>query len=200
MDDIDGTLELVRLRLRIASIFITSGYGLEIAPWENPLHIPGCNIRYIEIDPGHITQEGQVLDNGEVLSTAEDESLDFIIACHVLEHFRNPIKAIETHLRKLRPKGYLYYILPDKDLGTCDVHREVTAFAHLVDDYRRNEPPDRGDPGHLHVWNASAARCFFDACNTLLGNPYHIVHFSVNPPNKEDIVMLQKKAALMEQS
>ena len=180
-------------RLTVASIFIKGGYGLEIAPWTNPLLLVGCRMCYVEINPDHITMPGQVVDNGEALSTVADGSLDFIIACHVMEHFRNPIKAIEIHLRKLKPTGgFLYYILPDKDLGSCDVNRETTPFSHLVEDYRNNTPPDRGDPGHIHVWNAEAAREFFDSCNTLLGNPYKLVHFSVNPPNKEDIIMLQK--------
>jgi len=184
--------DLTRLRLTIASIFIKGGDGLEIAPWENPLFVAGCNIRHVEINPEHVTQPGQILDNGEVLATVPAGSLDFIIACHVLEHFENPIGAIRTHLGKLKPHGWLYYILPDKNFKTCDQFRDTTPFEHMLEDYRNNKPPARSDPGHLHVWNDETAYEFFVEVNKLLGHPYRLVHFSVNPPNLENIIMLEK--------
>jgi phage terminase large subunit-like protein len=43
------------------------------------------------------------IDNGEILSKIENESLDFIIANHFIEHARNLMGTIENWFFKLRP-------------------------------------------------------------------------------------------------
>ena len=181
-------------RFDVASQFIRGGEGLEIAPWENPMRLPCCTIRYVDIDPEHFTQPDMVADNAEVLATVADESLDFILCCHVLEHCANPIRAIEVHLQKIRPGGHLFYVLPDADFTTCDKGRQITPWEHVLADYENQVPPVKGDEGHLHVWNLAAYAEFFACCRRLFYYGFEIEHFEAYLDNMEDIVVLRKAA------
>jgi len=74
------------------------------------------------------------VDDGEKLDSFKNDSLDFIIANHMLEHCQNPIKTIETHLKRIRSKGILFYAIPDKRF-TFDKKRDLTTIEHLKNDY-----------------------------------------------------------------
>ena len=71
---------------------------------------------------------------GEKLDGLPDESCDFVIANHMLEHTRNPIgDNNRKDVRVLRPNGILYLALPDKRF-TFDAGRAVTSYEHLKRD------------------------------------------------------------------
>ena len=76
-----------------------------------------------------------IIDDAETLSKVPDQSQDFVIANHVIEHMPNPILFIESCTRVLRSSGILYLAIPDKE-KTFDRDREVTDFDHLMRDYR----------------------------------------------------------------
>ena len=57
--------------------------------------------------------ETDVIDDGAGLGGFGDESLDFVIANHVLEHIEDPIAALSNWARVLRPDGVLFLTLPD---------------------------------------------------------------------------------------
>ena len=81
-----------------------------------------------------------------------DNSQDFIVSSHVLEHFTDPIKALIEWDRLVRPGGVIFMIVPRKDM-TFDHARERTPLRHLVDDYENGTTETHGDPnGHEHVW------------------------------------------------
>ena len=69
----------------------------------------------------------------------EDESLDFVIAGHVIEHLRNPLRAFEQVYRKLKKGGQFVLVVPEKT-RTYDRERHLTTTEHLILDY---ENPDR---------------------------------------------------------
>ena len=69
-----------------------------------------------------------------------EESQDFIVANHFLEHCEDPIRTIETHLGKLKPGGVLFYAVPDKRY-TFDFRRPVTPLEHMVADHEQG--PER---------------------------------------------------------
>jgi len=50
----------------------------------------------------------------EDMSAIPDASLDFVIACHVIEHLRNPLRAFEQVYRKLRSGGRYVLIVPEQ--------------------------------------------------------------------------------------
>ena len=138
------------------------GKGLEIGPLHQPLAMPpGVSVSYVdrlkvadlrreypELAEWNLT-EADVLDDGELLSTIEPASQDFIVANHFLEHCENPIGTIENHLGKLRPGGILFYAVPDKRF-TFDYPRDVTSLEHMIADYELGPGVSRS--AHFDDW------------------------------------------------
>jgi predicted SAM-dependent methyltransferase len=90
-----------------------------------------------------------LIDNGERLATVADDSQDFLIANHFLEHTQDPIATLQNHLRVLRPGGHLYLAIPLKD-ASFDVRRPVTSIEHLMHDHR--EGPEGSLEQHYEEW------------------------------------------------
>ncbi len=129
------------------------GRGLEIGAGASPFPVPlACDVTYGDAysykelrSHAYIGQSEHdiviptIKTDLDTLQDVEDESLDFIVACHVIEHTRNPIGAIATAYKRLRPGGHLVLVIPDKE-RTFDKNRDVTALDHLILDFER---PDR---------------------------------------------------------
>jgi SAM-dependent methyltransferase len=109
----------------------------------DPMTVPKLRAHYPELD-GQDLAPVDVVDDGELLSTVEAESVDFIIANHFLEHCEDPIRTIETHLGKLRQGGVLFYAVPDKRY-TFDFRRPRTPFRHLIADHEDGGKASRGE-------------------------------------------------------
>ncbi|MDQ3414406.1 MAG: class I SAM-dependent methyltransferase [Verrucomicrobiota bacterium] len=138
------------------------GSGIEIGALDSPLQtyhrarvryldcLPSEKLRaaYPEIPPQSVLEVEQVED-GETLGSVPNESCDFVIANHVLEHLRNPIRGMENMFRVLKSDGILYLALPDKRF-TFDVGRSVTSYEHLKRDYL--DGPDWSDAEHSRDW------------------------------------------------
>lgn len=75
-----------------------------------------------------------IIDDGEKLSSIQDECYDFVIANHMLEHCQNFFATINNHLRVLKQNGLLFYSLPDKRV-TFDKSRELTTYEHLKHEF-----------------------------------------------------------------
>src|SRR5919204_5642917 len=104
-------------------------------------HAPLEELR--EIYPEHDwVQAPDVVDEGERLEKFADESLDFVIANHMLEHVEDPIGAVETFLRVLRPGGILFLTLPDARY-TFDGRRTRTTIEHLLRDHHEGPEVSR---------------------------------------------------------
>jgi SAM-dependent methyltransferase len=80
------------------------------------------------------------------LSTVADQSYDFVLSSHNLEHFANPIKALEEWKRVTRPNGGFILVLP-YCRNTFDHRRPVTKVEHMLEDYASNMGED--DLTHL---------------------------------------------------
>jgi hypothetical protein len=148
-------------RAQFAACFL-SGQGLEIGALHLPLAIPPhAGVRYVDRMPveklraeypelaGWNLTPVDVIDNGELLSTIEEDSQDFIVANHFLEHCEDPIRAIATHLGKLKSGGVLFYAVPDKRY-TFDFRRPVTPVEHMIDDHEQG--PARSRSSHYDEW------------------------------------------------
>ena len=218
-------------RKRISVRFI-KGNGIEIGALHNPLYISDqAKVKYVDRFPSEELQKHyseldpdlmvkiDFIDNGESLSTIEDNSLDFIIANHFLEHCENPIGTIRNHLRKIKTGGILYYAIPEKTY-TFDKERPLTEFDHFVEDdvhipiKNRKEHfcdwiafvekiQDREEIDtrvsvlmemnysiHYHVWNITTAFQFLYKTNEYLKNSFNVLHFEQN--ENEIISILQK--------
>jgi SAM-dependent methyltransferase len=88
----------------------------------------------------------QYICEGNELSKIADNSYDFILSCHNLEHFANPLRAVAEWKRVLKYGGVMLLILPDRRF-TFDRRRSVTSFEHLKQDYHDNIGED--DLTHL---------------------------------------------------
>lgn len=135
------------------------GSGIEIAAHHQPVVVEGLKVKYVDsIDRDEIlttfvyltdSQKAAIVDvdyydDGETLESGfiDDESLDFIIANHFMEHCANPIKTILNHLKKLKNGGALFYAIPEKN-RTNDAARENTTVLHLLDEFEgRTDPYD----------------------------------------------------------
>lgn len=140
------------------------GSGIEIGALHRPLRVPAsAKILYVDRLPvselrmqypelnEYTFVKVDVVSDGEKLAEFEAGSLDFVIANHFLEHCENPIGAVESFLRVLKPGGIVYLAVPDKRY-TFDTSREITGLQHLVRDYREGPDWSRGE--HFREWRA----------------------------------------------
>jgi SAM-dependent methyltransferase len=175
------------------------GQGIEIGALHRPLALyEGATVKYVdrlsteEVRRCYPNVEGQpnvadqpqvnvdIVDDGETLRTIADESVDFVIANHMLEHTRNPIATVETFLRVLRPGGHIFMAIPDKRF-TFDRRRDITPFSHIREDYLRG--PEWSDRGHYEDWarnvrqfsDEAATQSYIEKCMASLTN----IHFHV---------------------
>ncbi len=88
----------------------------------------------------------QYVCEGSNLSILPEGSYDFVLSCHNLEHFANPLKAVSEWLRILKGDGVLLLVLPDP-ARTFDRGRDVTRFDHLLKDFEENV----GEDDQTHV-------------------------------------------------
>jgi predicted SAM-dependent methyltransferase len=160
-------------RTELAYRFL-AGDGLEIGALHRPLKVPpqarvsqvdrmsveDLAAAYDEDVAGKQLTRVDVVDDGETLATVDDESQDFIIANHFLEHTGNPIGTIGNHLAKLRPGGILFYAVPDKRYS-FDFRREATTLEHMIRDHEEGPEVSRRrhyDEWGLHVTGTDAER------------------------------------------
>jgi predicted SAM-dependent methyltransferase len=57
--------------------------------------------------------EADVVSEGDNLTAFPDESMDYVVERHNLEHYLDPVKAIQEWHRVLRPAGLLGMVVPD---------------------------------------------------------------------------------------
>ncbi|BAY12213.1 hypothetical protein NIES2098_54000 [Calothrix sp. NIES-2098] len=95
--------------------------GIEVGAAASPFPIPlHCSVEYADICPQttikDILYPGQnfhnlikptLITDLEKLEGIEDNSLDFIVACHVIEYVSNVLLALENAYNKLRVGDYL---------------------------------------------------------------------------------------------
>jgi predicted SAM-dependent methyltransferase len=151
-----------RILRAVAARRYLGGSGIEIGALGTPLDLPpNAQVRYVDrmtkadlyneyaAMANRKLVEPDIIDNGETLETIPDNSLDFIVANHFLEHCENLLGTLETHSRKLRKGGRLFYAVPNRD-HTFDRNRPCTPFSHLVKDYE--EGPEQSRAAHYLEW------------------------------------------------
>jgi len=87
-----------------------------------------------------------IIADGSAMSTVADNTYDFVLSSHNLEHFANPIKALKEWQRVTRPGGSLILALPDYR-RTFDHRRTPTEVEHMLEDYSRGV--DESDDTHI---------------------------------------------------
>ncbi len=207
------------------------GGGLEIGALHLPLRVSShARVRYVDrMDVAGLRKyypelaarklvPVDVLDDGETLASQADESADFIIANHVIEHTEDPLGSIASCLRVLRPGGVLYLGVPDRR-RTFDVDRSPTSLAHLIRDHEDGPsssrrlhqeewarfvlkvPPDlvedrvreldrKNDSIHYHVWDPSEFQGMLAYARDDAELPFEVK--AIRPNGHEFIVVLRR--------
>lgn len=110
----------------LAHKYLDNLKGIEIGgSAHNSFNLPNClNVDYTD-DMDTIFKQGEfqlcgekmkvdVIANGDDLPF-KDETQDFVLSSHVIEHFFDPIKAIKEWLRVTKKGGYIFIIAPKQD-------------------------------------------------------------------------------------
>lgn len=137
-----------------------SGKGIEIGGKHFPLPVPPGTfvIQVDRMSHEELTKTSDmppppdmtiVVDDAEKLAEFPSESLDFVIANHVLEHCRSPLTALGVWHNRLKPGGIVYAAIPEKTF-TFDKPRPITPFAHLLEDLETY--PNTNDEPHYRDW------------------------------------------------
>lgn len=98
---------------------------------------------------GRTLVEVDVVTDAETLESIPDESQDFVVANHVIEHMENTVRALGHWLRVLRPGGVLFMAVPHRE-RTFDRHRPGTPVEAVLADYR--DGPGASRRGHYVEW------------------------------------------------
>jgi predicted SAM-dependent methyltransferase len=155
--------ELYVYRESVANTYIKGDVrGIEIGALDRPMRLnKSAKTLYVDrMAAGDLINEYgnkqiknivkvDIIDDGEKLDNIKNESLDYVIANHYLEHCRNPILAVSNMLRVLKKDGILFLTVPDKRF-TFDSERPVTQIGHIIKDYQ--EGPEWSDREHYEEW------------------------------------------------
>ncbi len=232
---LEKIIELIGLDFNMrnnASYFYINGEGIEIGALHYPLWVKKkVKVRYVdrisreELHKQYPDMDNlvsvDIIDNGEKLENIKDDSLDFIICNHMLEHCKNPLGTVRNHLNKIKSKGVLYYTVPDKRF-TFDKERELTNFEHLVLDDKNEGNVSHYNHYyewvrycgkiedeamikerieslikinysiHFHTWELYSFLDFLNKSKEYLGNIFEMELFQFNKEAGEIITILRK--------
>jgi len=140
--------------------------GIEIgASAHNPYVRDAINVdRYASMDTHHKRHERRLHGRPapvDVVAPGDDlpfpdRSCDFVLASHVIEHFPDPIGALEEWLRVSRE--YILLVVPHRD-RTLDRDRPLTSIAEL--ERRHRERFASEEDLHWSVWTGES---FLELC------------------------------------
>lgn len=156
---------------KLAHEFLDGLYGLEIGgSAHNSFGLATLNVDFND-DMSTIYKQSEVELCGEALPVDvvaygddlpfEDEFAQFVVSSHVIEHFYDPIKAVNEWLRVTEPGGYIFIIAPHKE-RTCDAPRPRTTLLELIERHRNPDPEVACSDYHHSVW---ITEDFLELCN-----------------------------------
>jgi SAM-dependent methyltransferase len=144
---------------QLANKYLKGLRGIEIGgSAHNQFFLDTLNVNYTDEVTGFSKKESSTA--GHVLKVDivapgdnlpfQDNSVDFVLSSHVLEHFWDPIKTLKEWMRVVRPGGFIFMIIPHKE-RTFDKNRARTSLKQLID--RHNGlGADPGTHAHFSVW------------------------------------------------
>jgi SAM-dependent methyltransferase len=127
------------------------GEGLELgAGAHNPFNLPGSlNVapgddpvfRQAEIDLCGMYAEIDIVAEGHDIPV-DDNSQDYIISSHVVEHFPNPLRAFVEWNRILKPGGIVFMIVPKRNADPYDAKQPISTVASIATAYEQGYTVD----------------------------------------------------------
>jgi SAM-dependent methyltransferase len=143
----------------LAHRYLDDLVGIEIgAAAHNPFNLPNCiNVDYTddmetefknaEFELCGFKAKVDVIADGADLPF-KDEEYDYVISSHVIEHFFDPIKAIEEWFRVIKKGGYIFIIAPDHYSMPGET-RPCTNYKELIDRHKGDIKPEDVNMGDL---------------------------------------------------
>jgi len=141
--------------------FYIHGSGYEIGAQHAPLHCDARKARVTYIDyldktesarkynlPEESCVDVDILCDANQLGCIKNESADFVIANHVLEHSPNPLGALLEWLRIIKKGGILFFSLPNYLCNEFDFEKKPVGLDHLINDFRND---GKKDISEVHV-------------------------------------------------
>jgi SAM-dependent methyltransferase len=136
----------MNLRTEIANGL--AGHGIEIGPGLDPIQLPpNTSVVYVDkpLEGGYAVAHGLTNNDQPAISVeydidvdgmlwAKNMGVDFVIACHLIEHLANPLRFIKEVWESLPVNGKLLLIVPDRELS-FDFGRPSTSLDHLLTEY-----------------------------------------------------------------
>jgi len=121
------------------------GNGLEIGAGKHPY----CNPKTTTFLDKYTTNRDGT-PNPDIISDGmkiprPDETFDYVLSSHVLEHMQDTIGALKEWIRVVKTGGILFLILPHCD-RTFDKNRAKTTLAHQIHDHETLTD----EPDHSH--------------------------------------------------
>lgn len=153
-----GYTEVMAHRRALAFVFL-NGSGLEVGAGDRPWPVrPDVNVfygdtrdaiglrDYFNNDGVHF---GGYIDAQSFVGF-RDNSVDFVISGHVIEHLPDPIGAIRHTIRVIKDQGIFLLAVPDME-RTHDRNRPPTTLEHLILDSEDNGQGTRLQAYEEHV-------------------------------------------------
>lgn len=155
--------QLVRSNHALARKYLR-GTGLEFGSLVNPVRLSrNAKAYYIEFYTREKLRMHHDIDLNSLSAAKIDvfadahcppfkkQSLDFIIASHLIEHLSNPLFAVEQWHSILAQGGILLLTVPIKYF-TFDKHRPNTTLQHLISDYEGKRNNKDITSAHFDEW------------------------------------------------
>ena len=158
-----------RALLKLFHSYLDGLKGVEIGgSAHNDFKVDALNVdRYADMDTVYKQAERQVCGRAKPVDIIapghelplEDDSFDFVLASHVIEHIPDPIAALEEWARVAR--RYIVLVVPHRD-RTFDRDRPLTPLSELIERHESGFTSD--EDRHWTVWTCET---FVELCDHL---------------------------------
>lgn len=164
---------------QITAALNLSGEGIEYGPLDKPLlPQPHYSVSYVDYadrtnladryqsnknrDVDRIQEVDIVTAGKHITEFLAEESIDYVVASHVLEHVPDLLGWLESNLRVLRPGGRIALAFPDKRY-CFDLRRNSSGVSDILAAYLEQRTRPTLQQVCDQIWNASrvtAADCW----------------------------------------
>lgn len=128
---------------RMALYPLCQGKGIDVGCGHRKTHPDAIGVDLVakgespttDSDDLNLRSQADIVCSGDDLNVFEDESLDYVVQRHNLEHYQDPIKALQEWIRVLKPGGILGMVVPDDEvidtIGMDKTHKHAFTRSSL---------------------------------------------------------------------
>jgi len=172
----------------LAHRYLDDLVGIEIGgSAHNPFNLPNCiNVDYTDsMDTVFKLAEEQLCGSKKAVDVVaygedlpfDDESYDYIISSHVIEHIFDPIQAFKEWVRVIKKGGYIFTIAPLKEFVPGE-DRPITTFQELLDRHTGKLKPENVKMSENEHWEVQPGDLQRTYIHEILSN-HETGHFTV---------------------